>query len=300
MLNNSFNIICLVICLTCLLSDLHSQEDSDKKSKRKAFVSMNYHNTQNQIQTITVKGLIKSDNKLEPISSRMVKVYFDEAGDDNNFIGESKTDFTGKAVFTIPAQYSEKWNEANTHTMIAVIEAFDEFDELESEIEITKSKLMLDTLTEDDQKKISIKFYEKSDTLWLPVSDVEMKVGIRRLGSILPIGEDATFTTDSSGTILVDYSMDTVPGDNNGMIGLIAKVEEHELYGTVENELVVPWGTPATNNFNLDQRTLWATGNKVPIWLLSLALLIIVSVWGTLLYIVWQLSKIIKMGRVKT
>lgn len=299
-LNNSFNIICLIISLACLQNNLYSQDEPDKKLKRKPFVSMNYYSTQNQVQTITVKGLVKSENKLEPISSRKVKVYFDEAGDDNNLIGESKTDFTGKAIFTIPAQYSEKWNEATSHTMIAVIEPFDEFDALETEIEITKSKLILDTLTEGDQRKISIKLYEKSDTMWIPAADVEMKIGIKRLGSILPIGEDATYTTDSSGMILVDYAIDKVPGDKHGMISLVAKLEEHELYGTVENELSVPWGNPVTSKLNLEQRTLWATGNRVPIWLLALALVIIVSVWGTLFYIVWQLSKIIKMGRVKT
>jgi hypothetical protein len=295
--NNLFKIAFLVCCIVCIQNNLKAQEESDKIIKRKPYLSLNYHNVQNQIQTITVKGFIKSDNKLLPISSRNVKVYFNESDNDDYLIGEAKMDFTGKAVFTIPPKFNEIWNESNIQTIVAVIESFDEFDKLEAEIELTKSKLTIDTLTEDDQKKIVIKFYENSDTTWLPVADVEMKVGVKRLGSILPAEEDASYMTDSTGTIIADYMLDSIPGNETGQIILMAKVEEHEMYGTVENEISVPWGYPSKNQFNANHRSLWATGDKVPLWLLTLAIAIIASVWGTMIYIFLQLIKIIQLGK---
>ncbi|MBK9107177.1 MAG: hypothetical protein IPM92_02035 [Saprospiraceae bacterium] len=296
-LNNLFKTAYIACCILCLQSDLLAQEDSVKQIIRKPFLSLNYHNVQNQIQTITFKGFIKSKNKLEPISSRNVKIYFNEAGEAENLIGEVKTDFSGKAVFTIPPKFNEIWKASNTQTIVGVMDPFDEFENLEAEIEITKSKMLVDTLTEDDQKKIVIKFYEQSDTSWLPVTDVEMKVGVKRLGSILPIGEEVTFTTDSTGTIIADYMLDSIPGNEAGEIILIAKIEEHEMYGTVENEISVPWGNAFQTHFKLDHRSLWATGDKVPIWLLFLAITIISSVWGTMIYILFQLFKIIKLGK---
>lgn len=296
-LNNLFNTACLVCCLIGLQSELHAQKDSVKQVKRKPFLSLNYHNVQNQIQTITFKGFIKSENKLEPIASKNVKVYFNEAGTPENLVGEAKTDFSGKAVFTIPPKFNEIWKSSTTQTLVGVLEPFDEFEELETETEISKSKMLVDTMTEDDQKKIVVKFYEQSDSSWIPIPDVEMKVGVKRLGSILPIGEEVTFTTDSTGTIIADYMLDSIPGNESGDIVLMAKVEEHETYGTVENEIPVPWGSAFQNQFNVNHRSLWATGDKVPIWLLFLAFTIIASVWGTIVYILFQLLKIIRLGK---
>lgn len=296
-LNNSFKIICIVACLFSLTFKLQAQDDSVKQVKRKPFLSLNYHNVQNQIQTITFKGAIKSENKLEPISSRNVRIFINEAGETENLIGEIKTDFSGKAVFTIPPKFNEIWKASASQTIVGVLEPFDEFEELETEIEITKSKMLVDTMTVDDQKKMVIKFYEQNDSSWIPVADVEMKVGVKRLGSILPMGEEASFTTDSTGTIVADYMLNSIPGDETGQITLMAKVEENETYGTVENEITVAWGNATKNNFNLDHRSLWATGDKVPLWLLILAIMIIASVWGTMIYIFIQLIKIIKLGK---
>ena len=36
---------------------------------------------------------------------------------------------------------------------------------------------------------------------WLPVKDVDVKIGVRRLGGDLKIGDEETYTTDSFGQV---------------------------------------------------------------------------------------------------
>jgi hypothetical protein len=91
-------------------------------------------------------------------------------------------------------------------------------------------------------------------TTWTPTKDVEMKVGISRsAGAILSAGDEATYTTDSTGTATVELKKAQLPGDAKGNLVLTAKVEDNEQLGNVAAEKVVPWGVavqPDNSFFN--------------------------------------------------
>jgi hypothetical protein len=78
---------------------------------------------------------------------------------------------------------------------------------------------------------------------------------------------------------------------------LIARTEDHENLGNLFAEKNVNWGVSPILDNSFDQRSLWATSSKTPIWLLVLAYSIIAGVRGTLIYLISQLLKIKKMGR---
>jgi hypothetical protein len=133
---------------------------------------------------------------------------------------------------------------------------------------------------------------------WIPAKDVEMKVGVNRLGGILSVGDEETYTTDSTGTVSAEFKKDSLPGDQQGNIILVAKVEDNDKYGNLLIEKTVPWGlaiTPQKNFF--DQRTLWSTRYRTPLWLLFIAYSIVIGVWGTIIYLVAQIVKIGKLGK---
>jgi hypothetical protein len=125
-----------------------------------------------------------------------------------------------------------------------------------------------------------------------------MKVGISRKGGILPAGDAPTYTTDSSGSVTVEFKKDSLPGDGKGNIFLAAKVEDNDTYGNLLIEKSVPWGVALKpdNNF-FSQRTLWTTSNRTPPWLLFMAYTMIFIVWGTILYLVRQMFKIKKLSK---
>jgi hypothetical protein len=59
----------------------------------------------------------------------------------------------------------------------------------------------------------------------------------------------------------------------------------------------VNWGKSinAPKNF-FAQRTLWSIGTQAPLWLLFAVYSIIIGVWGTFLYLIFQVLKIKKLG----
>ncbi len=135
------------------------------------------------------------------------------------------------------------------------------------------------------------------DTAWVPVKGVELILGIRRLGSDLPINETPTFTTDSTGKALGAFKRDSIPGDAKGNIVLVAKIVDNDQYGNLLIEKTVPWGAKfvPVNTFN--KRSLFATRDKAPVWLMLVATSIIAAVWGILIMLVINLFKIKKLGK---
>ena len=155
----------------------------------------------------------------------------------------------------------------------------------------------MDTSTSEGVHSINVQvmYFEKD---WVPAKDVEMKIGVERSGGgILSAGEEATYTTDSTGMVTVEFKRDSLPGDQQGNFVLVAKVEDNDLYGNLLIKKTVPWGVvvkPETGFFN--QRTLWTTRFRTPPWLLVIAYSIVISVWGTLIYLIFQLLKIKKLS----
>ncbi len=88
-----------------------------------------------------------------------------------------------------------------------------------------------------------------------------------------------------------------MPGDQNGNLLLVAKVEDNELFGSLIAEKKALWGVATkVDTAFFDQRTLWSTRFRTPYWLLFMAYSIIFGVWGTLIYLIRQVIKIKKLG----
>jgi len=132
---------------------------------------------------------------------------------------------------------------------------------------------------------------------WLPVKAVEIKVAIRRSGSDLAVSDKDSYTTDSTGTISAEFHRDGIPGDKNGLLTLVAKVEDNDTYGNLRVEKSEPWGAVLKLTDSFDKRSLWAARFKTPLWLLFMEYSIFLSVWSVVIYLVYQIIKIIKAGR---
>jgi hypothetical protein len=294
-LNRLFKISFCIYLLFALQAKANCQ-DADKPVVKKPFVTLKYFNLQGQMQYLLFQGQLKADKKLEPISNLAVKVYLDDETDEKNFIGQVKTDQLGKANLLVPTSIKDNWIKSNQHKFIAVTDSIPGIGVRQAESEISISRMSIDTVADSDSRKVIVRFESKKDTQWIPVKDIEIKLGVKRHGSQLALGESETVTTDSSGTATTDFTKDSLPGDAMGNIILIAKLEDNDTYGNVVAERSVSWGKAFHDQNNFWKRSLWATGPRVPIWLLSIACLIIFSVWGTLIYLISRILKIRKLG----
>lgn len=159
------------------------------------------------------------------------------------------------------------------------------------------------TFAQEKEANIDISFV-KEDSLHLcnlvvtsdstPVPDVSIRVYVRRLFGLLPIGDEAT--TDENGAAVVEFP-DDLPGNDNTTLEVIAKIEDDDNFGTVVAESTVNWGVPKKESGNVNERSLAGSRSNAPIYFIVVSNLIIFGIWGTLFYVVLQVFKIKKLGK---
>jgi hypothetical protein len=147
---------------------------------------------------------------------------------------------------------------------------------------------------EDSLKKLTVLLEEKDSTgNNIPVEGANMKFYVKRLFSLLPVGEEFNFT-DENGKVTIDFPED-LPGDASGNIELIAGLEEDDNYGNVFVQSILPWGSDTLKHADTyDVRTMWSSRDKTPVFLLIFPNLILLVVWGIIVYLIVQLVKIFK------
>ena len=59
----------------------------------------------------------------------------------------------------------------------------------------------------------------------------------------------------------------------------------------------VKWGLPTEVDNSFYKRTLWAARDKTPYWLLITPNVIIITVWGFIIYLLYLVQLIRKLGK---
>ena len=269
----------------------------DEPAEPTEIVALRYFNDNNSLQYLLLQSSLKTGKKLEPQGNKVFQLYLD-TNDPANLITKVLTDKNGQAKAIIPVKLKSVWDSASTHTFIVVAEGTSKEEETTTEFSITKSKITIDTTNEDGVRNITATIMKLENDTWVPAADVEMKLGVMRMNnSILSAGDEATYTTDSAGTATVEFTKNNLPGDLKGNIVLAASVEDNDELGNLSIKETVPWGVSVKEDKNyFDQRALWKTGSKTPYWLLMIASSITIGVWGTILYLVFQVVRIKKAG----
>lgn len=272
-----------------------AQEKEEAETVKK-FVTLKYFNVANRQQYLLLSAITKNSKGVSPQQNKKFSLYMD-SNESTNLIATVTTDKRGEAKAYLPPGLKTNWDSSAKHIFLAEADAGTD-DEQTQEIEIVKSRITIDTLNEDGVRSIKTQILKLEGDVWIPAHDVELKIGILRMGKILSADDDATYTTDSSGIATVELTKDSLPGDEKGNYIVAAKVEDNDELGNLLVEKTVGWGVPnQIDKTFFDQRTLWSTSNRTPAWLLFAAYSIVIGVWGTLIYLFFQMVKIKKLGK---
>ena len=284
------NYLSIAIVLLCLIG---FNAIAQNATKNDLLLSVSYFNNNNQTQYLVAHTKCKIDGKFQLIPNVDVSFYITNDSTPSNFLGKATTNEKGEATLLIPPAAKSEWIKSPKQNFEVVSKASNLYDETKANTPISKAKLKIET---SDDKKITITVLEQKDTAWTVVKGVDLKVAIKRLDGDLNVSETQTYTTDSTGTIAADFKRDSLPGDAQGNLTLIAKVEDNDNYGNLTVEKTVPWGSKFEYLSKYDRRTLFARRGHSPIWLEILAYSIIVAVWIILIYLIGQLRKIKRLG----
>jgi hypothetical protein len=148
-------------------------------------------------------------------------------------------------------------------------------------------------LNGDSIKTVSLKAYLTENGKEKPVTGEVVKVYVPRMFSLLPIGE---ITLDDSGTGTLEFPAD-LPGDKDGNLTIISKLEENPTYGNVEKQSVIKWGKPTDFSQPSAHRALWT--KVAPRWMIITLTVLLSGVWGHYLYAVISLIRIRNDARKK-
>lgn len=279
--------------LSAFGNDTMQAQDS---AASKTQLSISYFLPANNIPYLEVATRKKEGRKFEPVKNIAVNIYFDQP-ERKDLLGQVTTDSIGKARIGLPPSFKTIWDTRNEFKFIAE-ESSSEKEPLMAEITIKKAILTIDTTTsEDGTRMVTAVLKEKNGGDWLPVKDIDMVLSVKRLLGNLSVGDKETYTSDSTGVSSAEFKRDSIPGDQKGNIILVAQVIDNDNYGNLAVEKSVNWGTPAKplKNF-FAQRALWSIRTETPLWLLFTVYSIVLGVWGTFLYLIFQVVKIKKLG----
>jgi hypothetical protein len=283
----------LLVFLSLLMPAMVFGQDSVEKTPS---LNLRYFSSEKDIPYVLVQSRLKVGRKFEPVKGVAVKFYLDSVAPATLMADKAITDESGEAIAVVPTSLKNIWDASDKHKFIAETSGNKDFDGMETDVEITKAKLSMDTSTEDGTKTVLVSVTQLEKGKWVPVKGVDLKIGVQRMESTLKIGDDDTYTTDSTGAVKAEYKIDSLAGDSKGNLVLLASVEDNDQLGNLKTEKIVPWGA-ATNPVNtFNERSLFATRDKTPVWLLLMAFGIIGIVWGTLIYLIIQIFKIRKLG----
>lgn len=289
----SLKLVISLVLLSGISIDAIQAQDSVASETQ---LSISYFLPANNVPYLEVNTRKKVGRKFEPVKNIPVDIYFNEAEPDN-LLGKVITNSIGKGRIGLPPSFKNKWDSLDEFIFLAQSEPLSGQEALSADITIKKAILTVDTTSADGTRMVTAELKEKNGNDWVPVKDIDMKLAAKRMDGNLSVGDEDLYTSDSTGVSSTAFKRDSIPGDQKGIITLVAEVDDNDTYGNLVTEKTVDWGkaiTPQKDFFA--QRTLWSRGSEAPIWLLFTVWSIIIGIWGTIIYLVFQILKIKRLG----
>lgn len=280
--------IILTLALVIVSPGLFGQE---KASIR---LDLTYHQLNNQLPELKAQIRTRIDRRYQPVEGVKVNFYHSEVSEEN-FLGASDSDLEGFASLIFPDNFKTWFDTSSVMTYHAIVSDDPNYDDKDDDIDITKSIVEI-SLDEGEEREVEItinKFDEEGNQI--PAEEVDVQIFVKRTFGRLEIGSG--FETDEDGKFTTDFPSD-IPGDSLGRLTIVAFVEDDRDLGYLNFEKEADWGViTLDNNEEFEKRTLWASRDKAPFWLLIFPNLIILGIWGTMVYLLWLIYRINKLGK---
>ena len=285
-------LILKVVWTVILMSMIVYSNAQDEKIAPR--IDLTYYQSGDEAPYVTVRVRKRVERRYEPIAGIPVDVYFNQESDDAR-MGSSLTNQKGEGKVALPGTLRAAWNNLQEFEFMAVVSSSDTIEESFENIVIKRARLHVLADEVEESRTIRVILEEKTEDGWIPVEGADVKVFVKRDFGRLTVGDDF-YVSDEDGAVEAEFA-EEYPGDKEGMLTLGGMIEDHEDYGNVVAYTAMKWGVPLQNDNSFMGRSLWATRDKTPWWLLIFPNLIILSVWGVIVYLVLQIVRIKKLSK---
>jgi hypothetical protein len=285
MMRKYWNILLILIFTLPLNAGFSAQEEEIIDP----FLELFY--TKNTDDEMWLKATLVYYVERQPVilDGQVVKFF---AGEDSVIaLGEAVTDDEGIAMLRVDT-YPERAEDLD-----GVIRYFAEFEgndtiyptEMDTYIKDVNLKMVLEIV--DSVKTVqAIATYDSEGEI-IPAADEDIYFFVPRMFSDLPVGEEFL---DEEGQITIEFP-DDIPGDADGYLEVVARFDQHYLFGTVEKRERIQWGIPTKHEIPESYRALWT--QIAPMWMIITLSIMLAGVWSHYIFVIIQLVRIRKIGK---
>jgi hypothetical protein len=277
--NRSSGIVAVLSFLLMGSFPLFSQE----KTIINPYIQLQYFKNTDNERTLQAT-LTYSENRMElPLTGMEISFYSGSAV--KVLLATVNTDEKGIAKFPIDENVKLSLVK-NEWIFSSEFKGNDTIEACLSEITVRDMKLEMILSEVDTIHTIVLKAVTSENGKETPVSGEIVIISVPRMFSLLPVIEA---TLDDNGTAVVEFPSD-IPGDKEGFLTIIARVDEHPSYGNVERKAVQKWGIPTEYAIPKIHRALWT--KTPPMWMIITLSILLTGVWGHYLFAIISLIRI--------
>lgn len=296
-MNSIINRTSLAIAITGMFCGIATAQDqSQAQGKSETSIELSYYKKADMSKTVVAVITAKNkEGKFVPANNAQINFYVIH-NSERQLIKSAYTDIKGQAVIVLQKDMS--LDEDFSFTIVAKIENDSLYEDTEEQVHYKEANLTLNLNPDDTGRLVVGKVTEiGKDGKEIPVKDAEVKFYVKRLFGFMPAAEDNTISTDEKGEASFAVPKN-IPGDTAGVITIVARMEDNEQFGNVENEATESWGTTLAVEIDPFPRALWEPYAPLPL-VISISTLF-GGVWFIYFFIFYQLRKISKEKQLST
>lgn len=250
--------------------------------------SLDFAVVQKADNSFDLKTRLRGKVNGQAVNFHKLKVSFYQIANGEDIpLGFLITDGRGKAVLNVKADTLKPDAEGKMHFK-ASFAGNKSMEAVEGLADFKRAKLEITPVKEDSVLSVQVKLTDEGSAASTPVKDATVGIYVQRSFLPLKVGEG---TTDENGQATIEFP-NGLPGDVNGNLTIIGRVDENETFGNLEASAVQKWGVLVSGKIELEQRALWST--HPPIWMLITFIVLMTTVWGHYIVIVYELFRLRK------
>jgi hypothetical protein len=273
----------LLVCITINVNGIIAQDLINP------MLSAKYLKLTDGSKRIDISLQAKEERKMVLIEDANIQVYvlIDTA---KRSIGKLVTNYKGEASLKIAPDISLPVDKQGNTKILAEYTGSNKYSKVSADIQV-KDVYMDVQLSKDSSKTITATLYElnsKGEKVF--IKDIDLVFNVKRMFCLYPVG---TAKTDQAGTGTAVFPSD-IPGDKTGMIDIVVRIQDNDIYASVEKIQSINWGKPLVIE-RVVRRGLGDT--DAPLWMVYTLLVLLTAVWAHFTYILILIIRINRIGR---
>ncbi len=275
--------------LSILIFNIGSQSlYAQKVKKNRVRLNIQYVKIMDGEIYFDIKASSKVKKKNIKVSNIDLTVY-NELEDDKITLGKTTTNMKGESRFVLKNLNAIQSDSSNTYNIVVSFKGNESYKKAKKSISFKDANIKAKIITKDSVNYIRATLIDVITNS--PIVDESLTVQVQRLFNPLRIGEEFN-DTDEEGSIIVQIE-EGIPGID-GNLTFEVVLNESDDFGTVKAMVIGSVGVPIVDESTYDQRTMWSPRNKTPIFLLIFPNLLIIGIWGLIVYLIANLFKLSK------